>query len=99
MKVASLPDENTQQQQQQPPPPALKFRNPRRGRPRKRLPRRTLRINEWHDITGWSRAKIYEWINGGNLRTHRPSPDSAIEIFSDELVRLGYFANVNEIVL
>jgi hypothetical protein len=58
-----------------------------------------VRINEWRQLTGWSRAKIYEWIAAGKLSVNRPSPDAAQEIFASELVRLGYFERAEDIVL
>jgi hypothetical protein len=58
-----------------------------------------VRINEWRSLTGWSRAKIYEWIAAGKLSVNRPSPEAAQEIYASELVRLGYFKCPEDIVL
>ena len=72
---------------------------PGRGRPRRQLPRRTVRIYEWRALTGWSRSKIYEWISTGKLSVNRPSPEAPQEIFASELVRLGYFERPEDIIL
>jgi hypothetical protein len=78
--------------------PVLKKRNPKLGRPRRRLPPLAYRVFRFQQRTGWCKSKIYDEIKAGRLRAFRPKANGPLEIPTSELVRLGFCHSIYELI-